>query len=164
MELAREEFLCPITGEYFEDPVSVPCCGKAFSRSALENWLRQRVTPTCASCRGDLSRFNIAEAPKNVVIAALMEKILPKSVDTLILANRWSASMSRIDRGFPVAELTISLENATFPIRRSLFIAVVDQSSSMEGNPWRQVKAALVHVAGLSENNAMVKTVIVKMS
>ena len=60
-----------------------------------------------------------------------------------------------------IAELTLSLSKSRFATKPSLFIPVVDRSGSMSGGPWRQVQAALVHIAGLTAVNPMVKTKIV---
>jgi uncharacterized protein len=161
MEGFHNDLRCPITLDYFDDPVSVPCCGKAFSRAALlQSFERRRV---CPSCNGDLQAFDATHAPKNVVLAGLVEAMEamnqqgPPPVDHI-----WSASVNMVGDDIPMAELTLSIDRALFVTKPSLFIAVNDRSGSMSGGPWRQVQAALKHIIGMTETTmGMVKTVIV---
>ena len=48
-----------------------------------------------------------------------------------------------------------------FVVRPSLFIAVVDRSGSMNGNPWKQVETALLHIMGLTRSTPFVRTIII---
>ncbi len=50
---ADRQTRCPITQCALVDPVSVPCCGNLFTRTALDEALRYK--PTCPLCRTDLS-------------------------------------------------------------------------------------------------------------
>jgi len=161
MEGFHNDLRCPITLEFFEDPISVPCCGKAFSRAALvRSFERRRV---CPSCNGDLQHFDAAHAPKNVVLAGLVEAMEamnqqgPPPVDHI-----WTAAVNMVGDDVPMAELTLSIDRALFVTKPSLFIAVNDRSGSMAGGPWRQVQAALKHIIGMTETTmGMVKTVII---
>eukprot|EP01083_Nonionella_stella_P182434 656511_1 len=72
-----EELTCPITFELFEDPISVPCCGKTFSRKALCDCFRNQINNrnTCPLCNGDLSSFDPNTAPSNKNILSFVEMI-----------------------------------------------------------------------------------------
>lgn len=60
--------------------------------------------------------------------------------------QQWSAVLNPVGdlQGNPlgVSELKLSLENASFTPKPSLFLAVVDRSGSMAGSPWKQVKSS----------------------
>ena len=71
------ELECPISMELLVDPVSVPCCGRTFSRAPLHTWIGGN--PRCPMCNGDLSHCNVSELPKNVVIAYMVEDFTKKS-------------------------------------------------------------------------------------
>ena len=43
-----EELICPITHMLLEDPVQLPCCGRAISREPLLKWLENK--PVCPLC------------------------------------------------------------------------------------------------------------------
>ena len=70
-----EELKCPLTLEWLEDPVSSPCCGRLFSRAALQD--HARISNVCPICRGLLlpPGFNLAAAPKNLNVAAMVESV-----------------------------------------------------------------------------------------
>lgn len=155
----EQNLSCPITQELLDDPVVVPCCTKAFSRASLTQALQRK--PECPMCRGDLSGFDVKHAPKNVVLAGLVEALrgAPPAV-VMTKQNVWLAHVNPVVEG-SLLELKLELRNSQFVTNPSLFIACVDRSGSMSGGPWRQVKSALVHIAGLSETNPMVKLVII---
>jgi ankyrin repeat protein/uncharacterized protein YegL len=160
------DLTCPITLEVLNDPISVPCCGKAYSRQALiDCFLVKRICPTC---NAELFDYNPLTAAKNVVLASLIESIQNESnvhdVENGQI-NSWNSTIVPVidDKGnvLPVSEFNLSLENSQFITKPSLFIAVVDRSGSMSGGPWRQVESALLHIMGLTRSNGLVKTVIV---
>ena len=168
------ELICPITQELFEDPISVPCCGKAFSRLPLIQYFEKKGQNICPMCNKEILGFDPLSAPKNVIIAGMVDSFnklknghKKKEEDKVenIAKQKWSATFLPIldNNGttLPVGDLKINLENATFITKPSLFIAVVDRSGSMSGNPFKQVEAALVHIMGLTRSNPFVKTVIV---
>lgn len=77
MESVPKELECPITMELLADPVSVPCCGRSFSRAALANWLSS--ASRCPMCNGNLSACNPSLLPKNVVISYMIEEYVKKN-------------------------------------------------------------------------------------
>ena len=50
--LIQESLLCPISNDFLEDPVIVPCCTKAFSREFLKNSLREFLKRTSTISKG----------------------------------------------------------------------------------------------------------------
>lgn len=169
-EELKKDLTCPITQELFEDPISVPCCGKAFSRLDLVQHFDHNGA-TCPMCRADIPHFDALHAPKNVIIAGMVESYnrLAQSPPSPPVPpppkQMWSCSASPVINNenvtLPVSELSISLDNAEFATKPSLFIAVVDRSGSMSGSPWQQVETALLHIMSLTRSSPFVKTVIV---
>lgn len=150
------DLTCPITLELFEDPVSVPCCGKACSREALVQHLN--IASRCPLCNHDLSGFDARSATKNVLLAGLVETLQnPINAD-----HRWSACLIPIKDGESKAELCLKLTDSKFNIRPSLFIAILDGSGSMSGKPMNQVRTALRHITELSKINDNVKLVMIQ--
>ena len=159
------DLTCPITLDVLHDPISVPCCGKAYSRQSLIQCFS--VKQICPTCNAELFDFDPATAAKNVVLASLIDSIQNESRVNVEedCQNTWDASIIPIidDKGntLPISEFNLSLENSQFVTKPSLFIAVVDRSGSMSGGPWRQVESALLHIMGLTRSNGLVKTIIV---
>lgn len=162
MEHLREELKCPLTHDLLDDPVSVPCCGKAMSRVPLAEWLSRRQV--CPCCNGDLSHFDVMTAAKNVVLAGMVDAISNRIPAVEVKEQEWKCSLTPIKAGSRVAEMKLVLEEAKFATRPSLFIAVVDESGSMSGQPMDQVRMALRHIEELAKINEQVKLVIVSYS
>jgi len=170
MEQIREELLCPITQDLLQDPVNLPCCGKVISRQASISYFATLESPKCPCCRAEIPDFDIINTPRNVTLAYLVEQFR-NPIEALIQdnpsipQNNWSANItpvtSTINDKQKVYELCVSLENSTFEVKPSLFIAVVDRSGSMSGSPWKQVETALIHIMAMTHNNPSVKTVII---
>ena len=172
-EELKKDLTCPITQELFDDPISVPCCGKAFSRLPLTQHFEHNG-PTCPMCRAEIPHFDALHAPKNVIIAGMVDsynRLVQDPPDPapppvpLPPKQTWYCSASPVfnneNTAIPVSELQINLDNAEFATKPSLFIAVVDRSGSMSGSPWQQVETALLHIMSLTRSSPFVKTVIV---
>jgi ankyrin repeat protein/uncharacterized protein YegL len=181
------ELTCPLTLDFFEDPVTVPCCGKAFTRDALITHMNSSVNmDQCPLCNGDISNFDVHSAPKNVIIAGLVDEVQRMSNTSSASNNiqfvqqtqlqqnvqnqvppQWSAEIMQLvnedDVELPIGELKISLQNTGtwYTPKPCLFIVVVDKSGSMSGQPWRQVQSALVHIMNRTHGNVHVKTVLI---
>jgi len=193
MDNILNDLTCPITLDLFEDPISVPCCGKAFSRLPLVQYFERKTNKTCPLCKQNLGDFDVLSAVKNVVLSGLVESVTKnvnkEKISTLpvlctgysplfdlclrqrrrlreeLSSQKWSSMITPIisptGEILPVTELQVNLENSNFVTKPSLFIAVVDRSGSMGGNPWKQVETALTHIMALSRSNISVKTVII---
>ena len=77
MEPLPRELECPITMEILEDPVTAPCCGRTFSRQALQTWTSS--VPRCPMCNGNLSKVKISALPKNIAMAHMVDEYNRKS-------------------------------------------------------------------------------------
>ena len=166
---------CPISNELFENPVSAPCCGRAFSRESLKIWLDTTHDKRCPVCNGDLTNFDVINAPKNVNLAALVEAYKTKNYDLFtnimhsgvcnLRTHIWSSEITPVINNdnfyLPVAELSVSLERSKFCSRPCVFIAAIDKSGSMAGNPWKQVQAALIHMISLAHQCPLLKMFII---
>lgn len=145
---------CPITHEYFEEPISSPCCGNMFSKPALVEWLE--INPICPFCKVNISYFNASNAPVNKNVADMIEQIhnanLPKPN-----TDKWEAKISKLDN-INVGKLEIT---NTGKVYKNLVLAVIDKSGSMSGSPMNQVKYSLKGITNLSIQNKNLKTVIV---
>ncbi len=157
-ERLRQDLTCPITLALFQDPVSVPCCGKAFERGALVQNLQHRTR--CPLCNGDLSAFDAAHAAKNVLLAGLVDTLENKVAVVPAKEHHWTCTATPITATSNMCELALQLENAKFKTRPALFIAVLDRSGSMGGRPGEQVGMALKHIEALAKHNNNVHLVM----
>lgn len=182
-----ENLICPLLGDFYEDPITVPCCGKSFSREALiDDTIDNRI---CPNCRGDLRNFNMNEAPPNRVLIDLVEEYISandakrkKRIEQKPNKNGhiWKSEIIPITEtksrklkssdGFnslndlvSLSELRLTVLNSKYAIRPVLNIWLVDVSGSMR-DAWPQVKSALLYIMGMVSNNPMLKTVIVPYS
>lgn len=158
----------PITGDLFADPVTTPC-GHTFGRLSLTQALAAG-NPVCPSCRADLSAFDPMAAAKNIQIAGAVETYVQLTAtvphrEIIATKPKWAATLTPVidneGKQLPVGELQLTLEDADFSTKPSLFIAVVDRSGSMSGSPWKQVEMALLHIMALNRSSPFVKTIIV---
>ena len=79
--------------------------------------------------------------------------------------HRWEAHISPLPdingKRLTTAELSLDLEDSAFTLKSSLFVAVVDRSGSMKGEPWKQVATALIHITSMARLNPRIKVCIV---
>ncbi|EFC38207.1 predicted protein [Naegleria gruberi] len=158
----HDDLLCPISRELLEDPIVVPCCGRAFSRQSLANYFSTIEYRTCPCCRGNLDEFDVESAPKNVNLASLIDQVLNPNNSNQKVEQVEEKSLFRIevehlidldDHDIGVAELTIHVNDPSLNPKPTLFIALADVSGSMQGRPWEQVCTSLKHFAQQSFNN-----------
>lgn len=159
---APESLICPLTHSLYEDPIQFPCCGNAGSRNPVVQWLA--TSKTCPVCRADLSNFAADSAPRSKVIAHQVDEYKRKHA-TPKAKQAWSATFTSVSDALgdvlDVGELEITLENAAVIPKPSLFIAIMDRSGSMAGNPWQQVQAGLRHIISLASQNPLVKIEVI---
>ncbi len=148
------DLLCPIGGDIFEDPIVVPCCNRAFSRGNLRSWFLQGVQ-TCPLCRVDLGAYNVETEPRNLTIAGLAETVQLQAIPQRPKNHLWSADLRILPNG-QIGELTLAIRDSKFTVQPSLFIAVIDNSGSMSGAAFNQVKTALLHIVGMAQYNPSV--------
>ena len=171
MESLVKDLTCPITFELFEDPISVPCCGKAFSRLPLQQHFDSSGYK-CPLCNGNLENFDPIIAKKNIVLAGMVDSVKLSSGiiedDNSQKKQQWNANLTPVitqnGKKLPYAQLELKLENSEFVTRPTLFIIVVDRSGSMTGSPWKQVETALIHIMSMAHSNNSIKTIIIGYS
>lgn len=146
MNNIEEELTCPITLELLEDPICLPCCGRAVSRESMLKITNQE----CPLCRSDTSNFDIINAPKIINIAYMVDAIKNKDNITELfnsVNDVWKGKLfklEKINKPFlsSIGRLKIINKNYKSNIK-SLIILVIDTSGSMAGNPINQVKYTL---------------------
>jgi len=154
-----EELLCPISLELLDDPVSTPCCGHALSRSFLRAHLaREGFCPLCRTdIHGEHSGFDVDVVPRNRTVASLVDahrvrqaQAIEMPKRTEVVAPIWSCSLkpcvTQSGRNIPVGQLKINVEWPSYRGDVCLFLPVIDKSGSMGGEPFDQVKTALMHM------------------
>lgn len=150
-----KDLTCPITGDLFEDPVQTPCCRQPFTRVALAQWLANNSD--CPKCRGNIADFDVATAPQERTLQSMADAIRSQQAESQ--AHTYKCTLSPITES--VAQLQLTLENGKFTPKPTLIILALDRSGSMMGNPWNQVRQALVHIVGLAHTNPLVKLVVI---
>jgi len=166
-----DHLICPITHDWLEDPISVPCCGRVFSRQSLSQ--SYSLSTTCPICRSDISSFNVETAPKNTTIANIVE--LSKSDDSISLPTimseiipLWSANMKILNKPISCLNRTrighleiVTTDKSLQSGDKILLILVVDKSGSMGGAPIAQANYAVEHVIRTTQGKSNVKLVII---
>jgi len=150
----EEDLTCPLTLDLLEDPVALPCCGKSSSRLALVAALTRDTR--CPCCRQDIAGFDVQHAPPNRVIQAVVDEY--KRAHVVLPGHHWSAKAKRFQGE---VEVELSIEKARFLHSQSLFVAIVDQSGSMGGEPWAQVQQALVHILSMASSSPSTQVEII---
>lgn len=172
MDKIMNDLTDPITMDLLDDPISAPCCGRAFSRQSLKTWLSTCHDNVCPCCKCSMNMFDIDNQPKLINIAYLVEQFKKGDpLDELIKdqdnehKHKWSAHIiplqDKHNKRLNIGELSLELEKSNFIIKPSLFIAVVDRSGSMSGAPWKQVETALLYITRMAHQNPMVKICII---
>lgn len=114
-----KDFVCPITGQLFNDPVTLET-GQTFERRAIEEWLRRGNT-TCPITRQLLSSTSLPQT--NYVLKRLITSWVEQNAE---LAQEFSyaytprASLSPISsRDYPLDSATSAGFDPQFPENRS---------------------------------------------
>lgn len=167
-ETLENELYCPISATWLEEPISVPCCGRSFSRESLTSCFGHNGK-TCPMCRDDLDDYDPVSAPKNITIANMVE--IAKEInnpnlnqdDALLndITKTWEAKLYMLDR--ETGQIPVSQTIAKFELtcnskkimsgQKTLMILAVDRSGSMSGSPLRQVNFALENIFARTKNN-----------
>lgn len=147
MESHIDDLTCPITLEYLEAPISLPCCGRAVSKLPLIQCLENSTS--CPLCRQDLSAFDAPNAPVSVNLSYMIEKIKNESIiksenppSEEIKIRICRVAIDNIVHKSVIGQLQI-INTDVNSLFKHLFIIVVDKSGSMAGNPMTNVKYSL---------------------
>ncbi len=109
---------CPITWDYLEDPVTVPCCGRSFSRAALRQVWEQQIPAQCPMCHGPGDLNALDALPRSISLAYLVEEAqrseqnAPGPVSAVKTAGDYKALLQIIsNHRRPLGRLTVSSVN-----------------------------------------------------
>ncbi len=76
MERIEDNLICPISGDYFDHPIFLPCCGNCVSKDLLKQWFTTKKS--CPLCQTELSNFDVENSPPARVIMNVIECITKK--------------------------------------------------------------------------------------
>lgn len=144
---------CPLTLDWLENPITLPCCGKCVSRAPMITHLTYQNI--CPLCRASLESFDASAAATSVNIQYLVEAAklqavpqpLPVAPDP---SASWTATITALpphefslDPNMRIAKLQISNPEL---ISKNLIIPVIDLSGSMSGRATVQVIEAAKYI------------------
>jgi hypothetical protein len=89
MENSNFDLNCPISLELMIEPISVPCCGRSFSRNSLISCYNDG-NAKCPTCRENLIKYNFDPntAPKNITLSYIIEEHAKKIILLLIIIQQ----------------------------------------------------------------------------
>jgi ankyrin repeat protein/Mg-chelatase subunit ChlD len=160
---------CPITLDYFVDPVTTPC-GHTFSREAIGSFLMANDEAMCPSCRNPLDEWNYATTSRNYTIASMVDTATASATtaveETTSLPQSWAGRLTWLDAGdmsnvfSRIGRLSLQADGKMMR-NKTLVIAVNDISGSM-GNAMGQVRFALRQLIDFTfANKEKMRSVIV---
>jgi len=188
MDSHQVDLTCPISLELLEDPISTPCCGQALSRASLRAHLAtERCCPLCrADLQAEYSSFDVETVAKNRTLASLVdahrERIASGEETNVPAADVHRSMAARLaaaqDAGpqyrcslvpcctkggtrLPVGRMSVDVEWPSYEGDVCLVMPVIDKSGSMGGQPFAQVKTALLHMLHQTLANRSVFTCII---
>ena len=156
--MTLENLIDSITGELFEDPITLPC-GHTFSRDSVRQHFRFSNTQSCPLCRVDLSYFDIETAARAFIIADMVEKFQNQNIEKSLAQDEPLNNLNLKAHMYPISDASYKTRVAKLEITsdenifKTLVIAVIDISGSMTGNPINQAKYSLNRIVDLSYQN-----------
>lgn len=170
------ELMDPIMHSIMDDPIILPCCGRAISRQSIIT--NMQYTSNCPLCQVDLTsiNFNPQTTPRCINLAYQIEAFNNvsnnvSSIPTPLLAvdsdDTWTAKVDYIVTGNTAYQTVIGeldITNPKFKKFFNLFIPVVDTSGSMSGNPIAQVQFSLNRMIDLVFNSSNIIANIIHYS
>lgn len=173
-DLADWDLMCPILLDWLEDPIIMPCCGRAVSKIPLYECVKdiEHCERKCPNCAKLLGNFNILNAPVSLNISNIVKRF--KELNPLYLSNKKPSSQispeweGNIDWLEPVGsayqtilgKLKLNCLDNKFQFK-TLLIPVIDRSGSMSGNPITQCKYSLNRIVDLAYTNSNIITNII---
>lgn len=165
-DLAPPDLRCPITWDYLDDPVTLPCCGRSFSRQPLRSIFEEQDDPRCPMCQAPSEVSQVDALPRSISLSYLVEdarrrgSVLPAETrPTQGTEGIYTAILKKITNHLrPLGLLTIDSKTGR---NRTLLIPVADRSGSMGGAPTEQVQYSLQRVVDLTFQNRHLVTSII---
>jgi ankyrin repeat protein/uncharacterized protein YegL len=164
-----EDITCIFSGEFMEDPITTPQCGHTFSRQPLKDYRDARGDDfDCPICRTDLTEFDVDNAPKNIVIANIIDSMKEQGKEPPIIKVTepilWSADLYHLknveDESTNVSCIEIKT-NISLNQNKCLLIPIIDRSGSMSGNPMTQVNYSMKRVIDTTKQSSNLITNII---
>lgn len=159
-------FKCPISMSMFIDPINVPCCGRAYSRSSLQVIFANRKA--CPICQEELPNFDVTTAPTAISLQDTVDAFIKDNDGNIedlvpdrssVILPKWKITLQRVtQRGAnltKIGQLRVINVNDKFKFKTLLMVAV-DESGSMGGNPINQVKFSLKRIVDSAYDNPSV--------
>lgn len=174
------DLICPLLFDLFEDPVQLPCCGKAVSRLPIIQAVE--YSPNCPLCRDEISNTDFTRLPTMRNLVGLVENARNRGVNVqsqesgsildrikdlcsglLVDKGEWKATLKllRDERSAyrsRIGKLEISNNKVIY---KTLVIPVIDRSGSMGGTPMVQVRYSLKRLVDLTYDNPNLITTVV---
>jgi ankyrin repeat protein len=172
--MADWDLMCPILLDWLEDPIILPCCGKAISKIPLHECLKDQIEGErkCPNCNRALGHFNILGAPVSLNILNIVKRF--KESNPLYLTNKKPSNQispeweGRVDWLEPegsayqtiLGKLKLKCLDNKFQFK-TLLIPVIDRSGSMNGSPITQCRYSLNRIIDLAYSNPNILTNII---
>ncbi|CAH6419002.1 Ankyrin repeat protein [uncultured virus] len=156
---------CPILHDWLEDPVTLPCCGKAISRIPLLQSIEHN--PSCPLCRDPLTTEAAENLPTSVNLAYLVEDArkvgLPPVQPKEESKDSWKAKLSLLKDEYgtlksKIGQIEISNDQTVY---RTLLLPVIDRSGSMSNKPMEQVHYSLRRLLDLTYAHRNLATTVI---
>ena len=164
-----EDITCIFSGEYMIDPITTPQCGHTFSREPLRDYKVARGYDfDCPICRTDLTEFDVENAPKNIVIANIIDSMkingelppLIKVVEPILWSANYYNLKNAENENTGVSCIEINT-NISLNQKKCLLIPVIDKSGSMSGNPTTQVNYSMKRMVDTTKQSTNLITYII---
>jgi len=166
-----DDLMCPITMDWLEDPITLPCCGRAISREPMVQW--KQNSDNCPACNQQLDNFNPMTVAKSINIAYLVEKAknegaVPELFKQEKKESKWVAQIHKLCNNDAVYQTVIGklhISNTDNKYQfKTLILPVVDESGSMSGAPNRQVKYSLHRILDMTYKHSQLMTTVIGYS
>ena len=177
IELADWDLMCPILLDWLEDPIIMPCCGKAVSKLPLHECIKDLDNKKCPNCNKNINNFDILNAPVSLNILNIVKRF--KESNPLYLSNLAQQKKNqnkisldwegKIDWMEPptnsafqtiLGKLKLTCSDNKFNFK-TLLIPVIDKSGSMGGSPITQCIYSLNRIIDLAYSNPNIITNII---
>ena len=173
-DMADCDLMCPILLDWLEDPIIMPCCGKAVSKIPLHSCMEDIGIGErkCPNCSKSLGNFDILNAPISLNILNIVKRF--KESNPLYLSNKKLSNQispeweGKIDWLEPIGsayqtilgKLKLNCLDNKFQFK-TLLVPVIDRSGSMGGNPIAQCRYSLNRIIDLAYSNSNIITNII---
>ncbi len=178
IEFDINDLVCPVTAEFFEDPITLTCCGKTISRDPMATWLQTKKA--CPLCNKPLSDFNVMTCPTSSNIAYMVEQakksgvLVPAKPEHLFdpeekkSTSEWTAKLHCLCNNSNSKNQTVigqlELQSKKSLGFKTLLIPVLDKSGSMTGSPTTQCQYSINRIIDLTYQHSYLVTNIITYS